>query len=96
MSNKAIGEVDCPLCRSKKAKVSVSKSNLTVMTCHRCNCQMFTRSDVSDGALRGLMRPIQAAESTPAPEAKPATAPEKHAPAAAPEPATEKPSWLKW
>jgi hypothetical protein len=93
MSNKAIGEVDCPLCRSKKAKVSVSKAGLTVMTCHRCNAQLFTRSDVSDGALRGLMRPM--AVSDPDPE-KETAGEAATATAAAKESATDKPKWLQW
>lgn len=58
MSNKAIGEITCPLCRSHKAKVSISKSGLAVATCHRCHMQMFTRSDISDGAMRMQVRPF--------------------------------------
>jgi hypothetical protein len=58
MSNKTIGEMTCPLCRSQKAKVSVSKAGLTVATCHRCHMQLFTRSDISDGALRAQIRPV--------------------------------------
>lgn len=90
MSNKTIGEITCPLCRSQKAKVSVSKAGLTVATCHRCHMQLFTRSDLSDAALRGQLR------------AMPAEAPAEAAPAAAPshqpesQPAADKPAWLQW
>jgi hypothetical protein len=72
--------------------VSVSKSGLTVATCNRCHCQIFTRSDISDAALRGQIRPFAEVENVQ--EKAPAIMPaiEK---TAAPE-QEEKPAWLKW
>lgn len=94
MSNKAIGEITCPLCRSPRAKVTVSKAGLTVATCNRCHVQIFTRSDLSDAALRGQMRPMKVEEVAPAsPAIEAAATPEMKPASAAPE---SRPSWLQW
>lgn len=56
MANERIGTAPCPLC-GRAAGVTVSKSGLTVLTCNRCHCQLFTRSDASDGYLRDRITP---------------------------------------
>lgn len=47
----------------------MSKAQLAVLTCNRCNCQLFTRSDASDEKLRGRL--IAEAKPEPAPAAAP-------------------------
>ena len=80
MANERIGTAPCPLCR-QPAGVTVSKSGLTVLTCNRCHCQLFTRSDSSDGLLRAevtaISKPAPAAPAAPVfEEAPPAVVPE--------------------
>ena len=102
MANKAIGLLRCPVCRSDKARVSVSKAGYTVATCHHCHMQLFTRSVVSDGALRGLMRPIESEpEPEVAPEVKSSPAPEavpdlKSTDLKSTKDAQERPGFLMW
>lgn len=51
MAAEKLGNRRCPLC-SSKARVSISKNNLTVLTCAACHCQLFARSGLSDQLLR--------------------------------------------
>lgn len=64
MAAERIGVCKCPLCGHLQARVSLSKSGLTCMTCDGCNCQLFTRSGRSDELLRGR---IQIAAPAPEP-----------------------------
>jgi hypothetical protein len=66
----SIGAGRCPCCGSLKARFTVSKSQLAVVTCNACNFQGFSRSDRSDELLRAA---IQAAPVAPV-EAQPAQA----------------------
>jgi len=90
MAAELIGRCRCPLCGSDKARLSLAKSQLAVMTCNGCNCQLFARSDISDGKLRQLLATEPATPPAPPPPgpepAKPATppAPPPPPPAAAP------------
>lgn len=78
MAAETIGRCTCPLCRSDRARLSLAKSGLPVITCNACNFQGFARSDRSDAALRSLL--VTEPESqpkfvpAPAPEPMPATA----------------------
>lgn len=93
MAAELIGRCRCPLCRSDKARLSLAKSQLTVLTCNGCNLQMFARSSSSDELMRALLLPAEPAPAPapePAPSAKPATLP---APAPAPAAAAAAPSW---
>lgn len=58
MANGAIGLYRCPCCGSEKARVTVSKAGLAVVTCNRCHCQMFARSEVSDDHIRQRILPL--------------------------------------
>ncbi len=82
MAAELIGPARCPLC-SGRARLSLAKSKLTVLTCNGCNCQIFARSDRSDEALRARLLP---ADKDPAPAA-PVPAPAAPAPAPAATPA---------
>lgn len=75
MAAEKIGPARCPLCGGK-ARVSLSKSGLPVMTMNCCQAQLFTRSDRSDMLVRGLLLKEQ---DEPTPAALPA----------APQPAAE-------
>lgn len=84
-----IGPATCPLCRGR-ARLSLSASQLPVLTCNGCNIQLFARSDRSDDLLRKLL----IADADPAPAPAPTTSPAP-APTPAPTPApvrTEKPA----
>lgn len=78
MAAESIGPARCPFCGSR-ARLSLAKSQLPVLTCNGCQTQSFARSDRSDGLFRALL--ITAA---PAPEPAPDPAP---APTPAPTPA---------
>lgn len=71
MANEAIGQIKCPCCSSKKARVSVGANGRCYVTCSACHVQMFCRSDYSDTLVRSNMTPVEkarAAESAaPAP-----------------------------
>lgn len=93
MAAELIGQARCwnPRCGSDKARVTLAKSGLPVMTCNRCNSQLFARSDLSDDGIRALLvtpagndqaDETPAAAPTPSPAPAPAGAPA--APAAAP------------
>ncbi len=58
-----IGKASCPLCGSKKARVTLSKAGLSVLTCNSCNCQLFARSDRSDELLRAQLIPESAGDA---------------------------------
>jgi hypothetical protein len=77
MAAEKIGCARCPLCHNKGARVSLSKSGLTVLTCNACHCQLFTRSEVSDSHVRALI-------ITPEPGGVPGTEAPPPAPAPAP------------
>lgn len=90
-----LGQGTCPVCRSPKARYTLSAKGLTVITCNGCNFQGFARSERSDELLRDL---IPKAAADPAPGADPAPPP---APAPPPTPQPEaKPAsgWglMKW
>lgn len=65
MSAAAIGTFRCPLCRSERARVTVSKANLCVVTCNGCHMQLFARSDFSDEAIRRDLVPLNAPPEQP-------------------------------
>ena len=85
MAAETIGRCKCPLCGSDKARLSLAKSGLPVLTCNGCNTQAFARSDRSDE----LMRRLIVTELAPA--KAPAAAPAQPAPATPP--AKAKPLW---
>lgn len=72
MAAELIGRCLCPLCRSDKARLSLAKTGLPVMTCNACNLQTFARSDRSDLLLRALLvaEPKEAPAPDPAPTPK--------------------------
>lgn len=70
-----VGPARCPVCNSAKARLTVSKQNLVVLTCNTCNCQVFARSDRSDELLRARL--VTAGEPAASPAA--ASAPAKPA-----------------
>jgi len=66
MASEAIGRIKCPICASKRARVSVSAKGLCCVTCNACHCQIFARSNYSDTLIRQGMTPeseVQAAET---------------------------------
>jgi pyruvate/2-oxoglutarate dehydrogenase complex dihydrolipoamide acyltransferase (E2) component len=95
-----IGHGVCPVCKSKGARVSLSKSGLAVLTCNACNAQLFTRSGRSDELVRAAIHtragePAPAA-AAPAPAAPAPAAPAPaaaQAPAPAPAAAKPRPAW---
>ena len=73
-----IGRGRCPLCKSAKAFVSVSKRQLALITCNSCHSQTFARSDASDGIIRAeflINTPDAANEPITAPVSPAATEP---------------------
>lgn len=78
MAAEKIGDGTCPLCQGV-ARVSLSKSGLTVMTCNGCNMQLFTRSGRSDELVRSRIK----LSDGPAPAAAPIPLPVSVAPAVA-------------
>lgn len=97
MAAELIGRCRCPLCNSDKARLTLAKSQLGVITCNACNFQGFARSDRSDELLRARVvndpAPQPAPQPAPAPETKPAPAAE---PTPAPKPASTRPAWANW
>lgn len=57
----AIGRMKCPICSSKRARVSVSTKGRCCITCNACHFQGFARSDYSDTLIRSVMTPEAAA-----------------------------------
>lgn len=68
----AIGAARCPLCGNTKARLSLSKQGLPVLTCAGCQAQIFARGDRSDDLMRGLLVsvPAPAVVASPAPPSK--------------------------
>jgi len=60
---------DCPA--PLKARVSLSRSGLAVMTCNGCQSQVFTRSEISDEGMRKLIHTaaVKAGEPAEVPQA---------------------------
>lgn len=88
-----LGQGTCPVCRSPKARYTLSAKGLCVITCNGCNFQGFARSERSDELLRDLIPKAGPAPSPePAPPA-PAPAPEPPPPPPKPEPRR---SFLSW
>lgn len=88
-----LGQGTCPVCRSSKARYTLSSKSLCVVTCNGCNFQGFARSERSDEMLRDL---IPKAGPAPSPEpAPPAPAPAPEPPAPPPPPAPRR-SLLSW
>ncbi|MFT3665569.1 hypothetical protein [Piscinibacter sp.] len=81
MASELIGLARCPVprCGSDRARLSLAKTGLPVLTCNACNFQGFARSDRSDQGLRALLvgqaPPAPAPEPAPAPPAPPVPAP---------------------
>lgn len=65
MANEVIGHVRCPWCASNKARVSVTKSGLSAVTCSTCHSQTFARSDYSDTKIRQAMTPVRQQPAPP-------------------------------
>ena len=83
MAGNLIGMARCPFCGSR-ARLTLAKTELPVLTCSACIVQAFARSERSDLAVRAL---LIANEPAPAPAPVPTAAPAPAAaPAAAPEP----------
>jgi len=87
-----IGRGRCPCCGNIKARFSVSKKQLAVVTCNACNFQGFARSDASDEALRKLIASEPAARANP-PEIPASAIP---APAKQAEPAPAVAGGFRW
>ena len=83
MAGALIGPARCPFCRGR-ARLTLAKTGLPVLTCNACNVQAFARSDQSDRAFRDLLIDEAAA---PAPVTSSAPAPAPAAPAPTPTPA---------
>lgn len=91
-----LGQGTCPVCRSGKARYTLSAKGLCVITCNGCNFQGFARSERSDELLRDLIPKTAALPADPAPGADPVPAP---TPAPTPQPETKPASgWglMKW
>lgn len=75
MPAELIGAGRCPLCASDKARVSLSKAGLPVLTCNACNMQLFARSSRSDDLVRRLLiarpSPAPVLQAAPVLEAAP-------------------------
>lgn len=88
MASEVIGRCTCPVCRSDRARLTLARSMLSVLTCNSCNLQVFSRSDRSDSLLRGLLitEPAAAAPAPAEPAPPPKASPD---PAPAPAPAAD-------
>lgn len=89
MAGALIGMARCPFCGAR-ARLTLAKTDLPVLTCSACIVQCFARSDRSDLAFRALLLPEGApapvASSAPAPTATAAPPPPPPSPAPAPAP----------
>lgn len=92
-----LGQGTCPVCRSPKARFTLSGKGLCVITCNGCNFQGFARSERSDELLRDLI-PKAAADPAPGADPAPPPAPAPADPPAAPPPPQPQPrkSFLSW
>lgn len=90
-----IGPGRCPVCASPKARYTLSKNGLCVVTCNACNFQGFARSERSDSLLREL---IASEAPPPVPPAKdPPTGPgSPPLPPPIPTPQPERRSFMTW
>lgn len=89
MAAESLGRCRCPVCKSDKARLTLAKSQLVVLTCNGCNFQGFARSDKSDELLRARLIPEGApAMPTPEPVRETPPAPVRTAPAPINPPAT--------
>lgn len=90
-----IGPGRCPVCASPKARYTLSKNGLCVVTCNACNFQGFARSERSDSLLREL---IACEAPPPVPPAKdPPTGPgSPPLPPPIPTPKPERRSFMTW
>lgn len=75
MAAELIGRCRCPVCGGDKARLTLAKSRLSVLTCNGCNFQGFARSDRSDEKLRALLIAEPKAPEALPPEPEPAPAP---------------------
>ena len=82
MAGNLIGMARCPFCGCR-ARLTLAKTELPVLTCSACIVQAFARSERSDLAFRALLianepapAPTPTAAAAPAPAAAPAAAPE--------------------
>lgn len=93
-----IGRCRCPVCGSDKARLTLAKSLLSVLTCNGCNFQGFARSDRSDELLRSRLIAEPAAKPDQQPEPAPKPAPAIAAPPPAPTPpaAPQRPAWSRF
>lgn len=94
-----IGPGRCPVCASPKARYTLSKNGLCVVTCNACNFQGFARSERSDSLLRELIAseappPVPADDNAP-PSAAPMPPPLLRAPTPTP-PKSERRSLMSW
>ena len=100
MAAELIGRCKCPLCHSDKARLTLAKSQLAVITCNGCNFQGFARSDRSDELLRARVvadAPPAQDPAPPPPAPAPAATPIATPPApVAPAPAPAKAGWDMW
>jgi len=94
MAAELIGRCKCPVCSSDKARLTLARSMLSVVTCNACNFQGFARSDRSDELLRARV----IAEPEAKPEQKPEPAPIPAPAIAAPPPpaAPQRPGWSRF
>lgn len=76
-----IGRARCPLCSSDRARLTLAKSELPVLTCNGCNLQVFARSTNSDARMRALVIEPAASPAAPEPQPAPATVPTPPPPA---------------
>lgn len=86
---KTFGYTSCPVCRSERARVSLSKAQLSVVTCNRCNCQLFCRSDLSDEIIRSKTRHTDDPAAPAAAAKSPVPDPQPEKPDPAPTPAAD-------
>lgn len=89
-----LGQGTCPVCRSPKARFTLSGKGLCVITCNGCNFQGFARSERSDELLRDLI-PKQVDPAPPAPAPGPAPEPAPAPPAPPPPPAPRR-GFMSW
>lgn len=75
MAAELIGACRCPVCKSDKARLTLAKSKLVVLTCNACNFQGFAHSGRSDELLRDALIVNAPAPAEP-PAAPPANPPE--------------------
>ena len=83
MAAELIGRCTCPVCKGR-ARLTLARTQLPVITCNGCNFQGFARSDRSDALLRALVVPGD--DAAPEPVRTEPPPPPKPAPVRTPEP----------